>query len=119
MSHGSALALAISAAGLSAVAHLLMKAGAARSHGKDAVRWWLNPMALAGYGIMFGVTLLNLAAFKVLPIKFGVVLQPLVLLLVVVGARAFFHEPIRRPTLVGLGLIVAGVVVFNWPGTLL
>jgi multidrug transporter EmrE-like cation transporter len=51
----------------------------------------------------------------VLPLKYGVALQPLALLLVVTGSRVFFHEKLHRSTLGGLALIVLGVLVYEWP----
>ena len=114
MNKEAALALALLGIVLTAVAQLLLKAGAARSHGRHALRLWANRQVIIGYAVFFCVTLLNLAAYRALPLKTGVVLAPLMLLLVVVGSRIFFHERIHRSTLVGLGLILVGVAVFNW-----
>jgi drug/metabolite transporter (DMT)-like permease len=115
MSFPSALGLALLGIVLTATAQLLLKAGATRSHGRHALRLWANRQVILGYGVFFLVTLLNLAAYRVLPLKMGVVLSPLMLLLVVAGSRVFFHEKIHRSTLAGLALILVGVVVFNWP----
>ena len=115
MNKEAALVLALLGIVLTAAAQLLLKAGAARSHGRHALRLWANRQVILGYGVFFCVTLLNLAAYRALPLKTGVALSPLLLLLVVAGSRIFFHERIRPDTMLGLGLVLAGVAVFNWP----
>jgi drug/metabolite transporter (DMT)-like permease len=115
MSPAQAWGLALVGVVLTATAQLLLKAGARRSHGRHAARLWANRQSLLGYLLLFGVTLCNLAAFRVLPLKLAVMLAPLVLILVVAGSRLCFREPLTRPTLAGLALILTGLAVFNLP----
>ena len=115
MSVHAAYAFAVTACLLTAVAQLMLKAGAHGSHGRHPLRLWWNSWVLASYGLFLGVTLLNLKAFQVLPLKMFVVLNPLVLLMVVAGSRFFFRETLNRSAWGGLGLVLVGVLVFNLP----
>lgn len=108
-----AWSFALAAALLTAVAQLMLKMGALQSRGLPIPRLWLNPWVATSYGFFFIVTLLNLYAFQVLELKLFVILNSLVLLVVVAGSCVFFGEIVNRKTLAGMGLLLAGVLVFN------
>ncbi len=115
MSHTTAMLLALIGVFLNAAAQLLLKAGASRAHGRHALKLWANRQVLLGYAVFVAVTLVNLFAYRVLPLKMGVVFLPLMLLLVVSGSRLFFHEKLHRSSLAGLALILVGMIVFILP----
>lgn len=115
MTFCQSVALAMLASTIAAGSQLVMKAGANRSRGRHLAKLWINRGVILGYLGLFVTTILNVVAFKVLPLKTGVCLQPLSLLLVVAGSRLIFHEKLSRTTLVALGLILAGMIVFNLP----
>ncbi len=62
---------------------------------------------------MFISTLFSLKAFQVLPLKYGVLLFPVTLIAVAFGSAWLFAEEISPRAAWGLGLIVAGMLVFN------
>ena len=62
---------------------------------------------------MFLNTLINLKAFQVLPMKYAVMLNPLALLGVVFGSSWLFSENICPRAAWGIGLIVAGMLIFS------
>lgn len=97
-------------------AQLFLKHGALGSHGRHAFRLWWNPWALSGYALFFAATLLNLKAYQILPLKAAVYLGALTLASVVVGSRAVFGERLSGRAMAGLGLVLAGILVFNLPG---
>jgi len=109
------LALILAATGvvLTALAQILLKKGALRAHGGPLWLAWLHPFALAGYSLLFGVTLLNLAAFRVLPLKLGVVFLPWTFILVALFSRWMLKEKFDRNQILGASLVVAGIVIFN------
>ena len=113
MSLASAYAYAGVACVLTALAQLMLKTGAMRAHGRPMLLLWLNPLVLASYAVFFVVTLLNLKAFQVLPLKVLVILQSLVLVMVVLGSSVFFQERLSKNAVAGLGLVLAGVLIFN------
>lgn len=103
---------AVLAAGavITALAHLLLKTGADRGAG---IRLWLNLHSIGGYGLMLGVTLMNLYAFKFVPMRANVVLSPVVFLLVTALSVVFLRERLTRRQVVGCALILAGIAVFS------
>ena len=113
MTLAAAYGYALAACLATVAAQLLLKRGAAASHGLHPARLWWNPGTLAGYGLFFLATLLNLAAYQLLPLKVGVALGALTLLGVVAGSRVFFREALSGPAAGGLLLVLAGVLLFN------
>ncbi|HEV2722877.1 MAG TPA: EamA family transporter [Thermoanaerobaculia bacterium] len=101
--------VAVAAVPLTALAHVLLKRGAGQRRG---LRLWLNAMALSGYALMLAVTLMNLYAYKVVPVQANVVLSPLVLFLVTVLSVVALRERLTRTQAVGCALILAGVAIF-------
>jgi drug/metabolite transporter (DMT)-like permease len=104
--------LAIAGAFATALAQILLKAAARRRQHRSAVAIWLSLPGLAAGTLLFGATLLNLAAFSVLPLKVAVAIHPIVIVSVVAGSRIFLGERIGPSAAVGLALIGAGVGVF-------
>lgn len=113
MSIVAAWILAVAACIFTAAGHLMLKAGALASRGQHLLSVWWNPWAVCGYALFFFVTLMNLKAFQLLPLKFFVVLNALVLLLVVGGSRMIFREEVGRKAFWGMGFILAGVCIFG------
>ena len=115
MTLAAAYGYALAACLATVAAQLLLKRGAAASHGRHPLRLWWNPGTLVGYGLFFLATLLNLAAFQLWPLKVGVALGALTLVAVVAGSRLFFREALIGPAIGGLLVVLAGVLVFNLP----
>ena len=111
MTERLAVLLALAGAMATALAQVLLKAEARRPH-RYALAIWFSRSGLTAGALLLGVTLLNLAAFRVLPLKFAVVLHPLVIVTVVAGSRLLLDEKLGRSAAAGLALIGAGVVVF-------
>ena len=112
MTEVTAVLFALAASLATAVAQLFLKVAACRYPGRGALGMWLSaPGVAAGAGLARG-TLLNLAAYRVLPLKFAVALHPLQIAFVVGGSRLFLGERIDRPAVAGLTLVTAGVAVF-------
>ena len=111
----SAFILGVAAYILTAAAQLMLKKGAQHAGGKHLAMLWVNPWMLVGYGTMFAVTIMNLKAYQVLPLKVSVVLTPLTLVCVLLGSRWLFAEKLNRQAVLGVGMIIFGMLVFNWP----
>lgn len=116
MTFPTALLAALLGAVLTVLAQLLLKSAALRAGARTPLRVWTGPLGLAALALFLVVTLLNLAAYRVLPLKLGVALHPLVLVGVVAGSRVVFGEELSRTSRVGLALIAAGVAVFSLSG---
>ncbi len=96
---------------LTGVAQLLLKKGSSRQCG--FLSMYLNRQTVAGYTILFWVTLMNLYIYRYLDIKYGVILLPFTF--VVVNLLSFFilKEKLSKMHVAGSGLIILGVLIFN------
>lgn len=104
--------IALLAVLLTAISQVLLKFGARRA-GSAAWMLYFNGYTLTAYVSLVTVTLMNLYAFRVIPLKAAVVLLPLTLLLVGIFSFLFLHERFTRKQVVGAILILAGLAVFN------
>ena len=102
---------AIAAAVLTAFPHMLLKRGA-MIH-QTWLRRWLNVPVLIAYAMLFGITLIALYAYKVVPLRLGVGLSALTLVLVIALSMIFFRERATRTQMFGCVLIVAGIVLLS------
>ena len=97
---------------LSAAAQILLKTEAGKNH-KDPVREYLNPRVILGYGIIFGVTFLTLAAYRGgLPVSWGNVLESSGYFFVTVLGVIVLKEKVTVKKVLALCVIMAGVVLF-------
>lgn len=98
---------------LTAFSQIILKIAALRWDGRNVLRLYLNVWAAGGYLLLLLVTLLNLYAFKYIPLKSAVFLLPLTLLVVVVLSRWIFHERLSGTALLGAFLVILGVAIQN------
>ena len=105
--------MAFLAVALTAISQLLLKIGANRGKSRHPVKLFLNPFTAIAYALFFIVTLLNLYAYKMLPLKCAVVVLPFTYILVGILSFIFLKEKMTRNQLIGAGIIILGVVLFN------
>ncbi len=105
--------MAYLAVALTAMSQLLLKTGASRGKSAHPVKLFLNPFTAVAYVLFFIITLMNLYAYKMLPLKFAVILLPFTYILIWVLSFIFLKEKMNRNQLIGAGIIILGVVLFN------
>lgn len=106
-------AIAVTASAMTAVGQILLKTGAQRGKGGELKALYLNPFVLSGYAIMGLVTLMNLYAFKVVPLKAQVFFLGFVLLLVTGMSMRLLGERLGRNEKIGAAMIFAGLLIFG------
>lgn len=104
--------IALLAVIMTAVSQILLKV-AARHAKHETWRLYLNGYTIISYISLVVVTLLNLYAYKYIPLKAAVVLLPLTLLMVVLFSILLLHEKLTQQQIVGSVIILIGLVVFN------
>lgn len=107
------IVLAAAAVALTAVSQMLLKTAAVRSAGWHFVRRYLNLRVLSAYTIFIAVTMMNVYAYKYLPIKMVVLFLPFTFVLVLLFSMVFLGERMNRRQLQGALIILAGVVLYN------
>ena len=97
---------------LAAASQILLKMGARQKH-ESALREYLNPWVIGGYGLLVLTTLINIVAYSHgVELKSGAIMETLGLVLIMLFSRALFGERIGKRKLIGTALIVVGIVVF-------
>ena len=97
---------------ITAVSQILLKLSANRKH-DSAWREYLNPLVIIAYALFFGVLLLNVWIFTRVDYRFGVVINTLAMLLVMMLSKLILHERFTKRKCVGIGLLTAGIVVYT------
>ena len=104
--------VALGAVILTAFGQILMKMGS-RSVRSISWRIYLNGYTVTAYALLLLVTVMNLYVFRVLPLKFLLVVLPLVLLLVMLLSFWLLNERMTQRQIFGAVVVLLGVVVFN------
>lgn len=97
---------------LTAISQLLIKQGTRKAK-KGALWLYLNAYMLTAYFILVLVTLLSLYAYREIPLKVGLMLAPLALILVVLLSSWLLGERLTRLQVLGAVVILLGMTVFN------
>ncbi len=105
------IALYILSVTVASLSQILLKKSALKQH-DSFLKEYLNPYVIIGYGMLFGSMLLTILAYRGLNYKYGPVIESLGYVLVLLLSRLFFSEKISKRKLMGVGLILAGIVVF-------
>ena len=98
---------------LTVIAQLLLKKGAMLKRKNIILDIISNKYVILGYLLFVTVTILNLYAFKEVPIIIMVVISPLIQILVVSFSVLIFKEKINNKQLKGFILIIVGIIIFN------
>lgn len=96
---------------LSSFSQILLKKSAMKKHSSFLLEY-LNPLVIAGYGMMVLATLTTILAYRGMDYKNGPIIESLGYILVMVLSFFFFKEKLSRKKLLGYGLILLGVVIF-------
>jgi drug/metabolite transporter (DMT)-like permease len=107
--------LAFLAVFLTGISQVLLKIGSAH-HGKKENSFlaaYLNPPTFFAYGLLLCVTIISVIALREIPLKVFYVITSLGFLVVTGLSYVVLKEKITNKMVIGIGLIVFGVVIFN------
>jgi len=102
---------------LTGISQVLLKIGSAhRGKRKDSVlAAYLNLPTLFGYGLLLCVTVISVIALKEIPLKVLYAIASLNYIVVLGLSHLILKERIDKRMIFALGLIVGGVLIFNYP----
>ena len=98
---------------LAAVAQIILKYGAIKKAHKGLLSFFVNIYTIIGYGLMLGITLINLYIFRFLDFKYVLILLPSTYVLVFLFSALILKEKIDRRKLLQYGIVLIGILVFN------
>lgn len=101
----------IAGVSMASFSQILLKKSAGRQYGV----WWreyVNLLVVSGYAMLFGSTFLNVLGLRALSYMDGPVVESLGYILVPVLSYFLLREKMTRRKVLGIGCIVAGMLVF-------
>ncbi len=97
---------------ISSVSQILLKKSAGKVY-ESRIKEYLNPPVITAYFIFFVSTLLTMYAYRYVPLSLGPVLEATGYLWVSLLGMIFLKEKISPKKWIGLGIIIAGIIIFN------
>ena len=102
--------LMLLSAAMTASSQIMLKLSANRKH-KSRSREYLNPLVITAYGLFGSVLLLNVYIYTVMDYRFGVVINALASLLVMLLSVLILKEKLTAKQYLCLALLLAGSVI--------
>lgn len=96
---------------LGSVSQVFLKKAAMKPH-ENVIKEYLNPLVIFAYIIFFGTTLVNVLAYKGLPLSLGPVLETTGYIYVTLFGVLIFKEKVTGRKLLALGVIICGILVY-------
>jgi len=97
---------------ISAVSQVLLKLAANKQY-DNKIREYLNPLVIIAYAIFFLATLMNIVAYKIVPLSMGPILEATSYFYVTFFGAIIFKETITGKKIFALALIIIGIVIYS------
>lgn len=95
---------------ISSISQVLLKKSAMR-HYDSVIREYLNPMVILAYAVFAAASFLAVTAYRKIPLSMGSVLETTGYFYVTVFGVKIFREKMNAQKFLGLGLIMAGILI--------
>lgn len=99
---------------VAASSQILMKTEAVKYKHENGIRRVLHVKVLAAYCFMLGTVFLNMIAMRYIPYKYAPVMATFSYIFVLLLGKLILKEQIGKTEKIGCGLILLGIVVFNF-----
>jgi len=96
---------------LSSVSQIMLKRSAQKTY-DSKLKEYLNPLVILAYMLFLSCTFITMYAFKVVPLSMAPVLEATGYIFVAVLSWIFLKEQISRKKMLGLGVIIAGILIY-------
>lgn len=97
---------------LGALSQVLLKKAANKNY-SSKIREYLNPAVIGAYTVFFVTTLINIYAYRGLPLSVGPILETTSYIYVTFFGVTIFSEEVTRKKAVALLFIVGGIVIYS------
>lgn len=97
---------------IAAVSQTILKASANEKH-ENSLKEYLNFKVIFAYFLFFLSSFITVFAYKKVPLSLGPVLEASGYIFVTILGVIFLKEKVSKRKLLGLGLILVGIIVFN------
>jgi len=96
---------------VAAAAQVLLKKAAMKKY-PNFIAEYLNPTVIFAYILFFGATLVDVFAYKVIPLSLGPILEATAYIYVTIFGVTIFHEKVNKKEILALGIIIVGIIVY-------
>lgn len=96
---------------ISAFSQVLLKKSALKTY-DSAIKEYLNPYVISGYGIFFLAVLLDMLALKKVPVSYIPIVESSSYIFIIIFSKIFFNEKISKRKMLAIAVILAGVAVY-------
>lgn len=97
---------------VSSLSQVLLKISADKEY-SSIWKEYLNLRTIGAYGMFFLSTIITVFAYKYVSLSMGAVLEASGYIFVTLFGTVILKEKVGKKKLIGLGLILIGIVVFN------
>ena len=104
--------LMLASATITAFSQIILKKSANKKH-KGIIFEYINPYVLFSYVCYFGVLVLNVFIYTNVDYRFGVVINSMASVFVMLFSKLMLKETITRRRIWGNVLIILGIVIFS------
>ncbi|NLG04071.1 MAG: multidrug ABC transporter [Clostridia bacterium] len=98
---------------IAAVSQVLLKKEALKPH-QSVVSEYLNPMVVGAYFLFFMTTVIEVIAYRGIPLSLGPVLETTSYFYVTLFGVLVFKEKLTRKKIAALILIIIGILIYSF-----
>ncbi len=111
MNKNIAVLLLFLAVFISSISQILLKKSADKKY-ESFIRNYLNIRVICAYCIIFTAVLIDLFAFKFVPVSFVPVIESSSYFFIIILSRIFLQEKLTLKQLIGISIIMLGVLLY-------
>ena len=97
---------------ISSISQVMLKKAALKDYGSK-IKEYLNPLVIFAYTLFFLATLVDIYAYKEVPLSMGPILEATGYIYVTIFGVRIFKEKINKGKIVALIMIIAGIGVYS------
>lgn len=97
---------------IAAVSQVLLKKESMKPH-DNIIKEYLNPLVVIAYFLFFSTTVLELIAYKKIPLSLGPVLETSSYFYITIFGMIIFKEKLNLKKVLALLLIITGILIFT------
>lgn len=95
---------------LTTAGQVFLKIGADKAEGSQSI----NRFVVFGYALFLITIILSYFLMKIIPLKYFTVIMSLNYVAVMIAAKMFLGEEVKKDRLTGTALIALGIIIFLW-----
>lgn len=96
---------------ISSISQIILKKAANKEY-SSFIKSYMNIRVIGAYCIFFAAVLIDLYAFKFVPVSFVPVIESTSYFFIIILSRIFLHEKLTLKQIIGISIIMLGVFLY-------